>query len=90
MAAQKAAAERAAKAKAAAEAKRKAELKKKAEAKRRAQAKRRAAAKKKRDANKMIPLDKSNIKLTPIDQFQMANASMGVAMPMPKDCGCAA
>ena len=44
-------------------------MKKKAEAKRRADAKRRAALKKKRDANKMIPLDKSNIKLTPIDQF---------------------
>ena len=63
-------------------------MKKKAEAKRRADARRAAAARRRAAKNKMIPLNKKNIQLTPLDQNQFATAALGVAMPMPKNCGC--
>ena len=62
-------------------------MKKRAEAKRRAEARRAAAARRRAARNKKIPLNKKMINLTPLDQAQFANAAMGVAMPMPKNCG---
>ena len=63
-------------------------MKKKADAKRRAEARRAAKARRRAARNKKIPLNKKMINLSPIDQAQFATAALGVAMPMPKNCGC--